>query len=159
MSTKHPTKKQLQALQLIEQGHSAHQAMIKAGYSEATARNPKTNLYKADGVLSAIERYQLELNNQGITTTYLAEKQRELLEATDKEGNPNHKVQLEALKLTQQNMELNNTTVKDGEVKRQWSYTEWVGEQEQGTISEAISPETPPNSLEREQSEELLPSF
>ena len=109
------TQKQITALKLINDGMSPHEAMLKAGYSTKAAQHPKRFLMKAQAIQSLVERFHLELRDEGITTAYLAKKYAQWLDAEDpvislagpvkdKETGqlltkPNYRVQIEAAKM------------------------------------------------------------
>lgn len=77
------TTKQITALKLINEGMSPHKAMLTAGYSKKSAQHPKRVLMKAQAIQSLVERFHLELKDEGITTAYLARKYAQWLDATD----------------------------------------------------------------------------
>lgn len=72
--TKAPSKKQVVALQLVSNGYNPTDAMLKAGYSKSTSRNPKKNLLSKPQVLSIIDQMNLVLKDKGINGMYLGEK-------------------------------------------------------------------------------------
>ena len=76
------TQKQITALQLINQGMSPTQAMLKAGYSKSSARIPKQALLTSQAVTSVVDKFKLELQDAGLTTAYMAAKFQEWLTAT-----------------------------------------------------------------------------
>jgi len=60
--------------------HSAmtkREALLEAGYSEATAKNPKANFYEAPGYKKLIEEYRKYLIKAGITPEIVADIQAE----------------------------------------------------------------------------------
>lgn len=71
---KRPTKKQVDALTLIENGLSPTEAMRRAGYAESTIRIPKQALLKSAGAQSIKKIMQGELESQGINGIYLADR-------------------------------------------------------------------------------------
>lgn len=75
------SQKQKLATQLLSQGFTARQAMIKAGYSKGTAGNPKKNLLSKPQVLTIVERIDYTLNQRGITPEYLGNKLADLAES------------------------------------------------------------------------------
>ena len=83
---KNATKKQIMALQLINQGLSPRQAMIKAGYSTNVANNPRKYLFNSQAITNIVDKMQLELKDVNITTSYLAKKLAEWMEATTTKG-------------------------------------------------------------------------
>ena|SRR3990167_4050601 len=93
-----PTPKQVKALSLISQGMKAGQAMIEAGYSKVSAKNPKLNLLSKTGFLTAQQKLLMEYDKQGLSPEYLAKKTKQLLEAT-KDSNEDYSIQLQTLKL------------------------------------------------------------
>lgn|SRR3990167_1986550 len=137
------TTKQLQALKLINEGMSPHEAMLRAGYSKRVAGHPKRYLMKAQAIQSLIERFHLELKDEGITTAYLAKKYKEWLDAhltqiltlaKDKTGQPitmevdkpDYKTQIEAAKMLKEIFNL-TPTYKDSEsLTRRITFEEWI---------------------------------
>ena len=73
-------------MQLIEQGLSPRQAMIKAGYSVKSAGHPKGRLFMTEGVQTLADSFLLTLENAGVTHTILAKKYAEWLNATEVKG-------------------------------------------------------------------------
>lgn len=71
---KSPSKKAITAIQLVNQGMTPTQAMLKAGYSKSTARNPKNNLLTKPSVVSIIDTMKTTLQDKNITGVYLASK-------------------------------------------------------------------------------------
>jgi len=57
------------------------EAMRKAGYSEASIKNPHQNLSKKRGYREALEEQLIALHNAGITPEFLAEAVNEILHA------------------------------------------------------------------------------
>lgn len=122
-----PTEKQAKAMELIRNGEKPKEAMIKAGYSPETAKDPKTNLLNLKGVRNIIEQYRAEYLRVGITPHYMAKKTKEWLEATKIKGSltepdkvvPDYETQLKAAEMVrkdwgmgqeQQNIQINNFT-------------------------------------------------
>lgn len=60
---------------------SKRQAMLKAGYSPMSALNPKQNLMETQAIRSIIDKFHLQLKNEGITTEIVAKKYAEHLNA------------------------------------------------------------------------------
>ncbi len=92
-----PTQKQQLALQYISQGLNKKNAMIKAGYSPATARVP-SKLMRSKNIESAMERLQHELVSIDVTIPYLAQKIKSTLEAK-KDTSEDYTTQLQGLKM------------------------------------------------------------
>ena len=90
------TQKQITALQLINQGMSPTQAMLKAGYSKSSARIPKQALLTSQAVTSVVDKFKLELQDAGLTTAYMAAKFQEWLTATTEHGKPDYQTQQQA---------------------------------------------------------------
>lgn len=76
-----PTVMQAKAMELIREGNTPRQAMLKAGYSVATASHPSDNLLRTPGTQSIIEQYKAEYTKAGITPEYMVKKTKEWLEA------------------------------------------------------------------------------
>lgn len=146
---KKATSKQLIALQLINQGMNKRQAMLKAGYSKGSADNPKENLMQSQAITSIVDKFQMQLADEGITTAYLAGKFKEWLDAQMK-GNPDYHTQLEAAKMLK---DIYNITPKDKEedkgLKSRKTYT----------LEEFISPDVKefPIELVNLDGEKLVP--
>lgn len=87
---KKASSKQITALTLINQGMSKRQAMLKAGYAPSVANTPKV-LMESQAVTSILDQFHLQLKDEGLTTTYLAKKFMEWVDAGtyvfDKQGN------------------------------------------------------------------------
>ena len=96
---KQATQKQTTALQLINQGMSKQQAMLKAGYSKYSAQNPK-RLMQSQAITNIVDKVRIELISQGLTTAYMVQKLKQFLEAGKRDPG-DYKVQLEALKILQ----------------------------------------------------------
>lgn len=79
------TPKQIRALQLINQGYSKRQAMLKAGYSVNTANTRSGIFMKSEGVRHMIANVGRQLEDEGLTAVFIAEKVKEWFNAT-KEG-------------------------------------------------------------------------
>src|SRR6185369_10910459 len=77
-----PTIKQIMALKYINEGMSKRQAMIKAGYSPYVAERPTDRLMNAQGTKVALASMASELENSGLTITYMAGKFKEWMDAT-----------------------------------------------------------------------------
>lgn len=77
------TLKQVTALKLINEGVGEVESMKRAGYAESTARNPKTNLLKAQAITNIVEKFIIQLKDENITTAYLAKKYKEWLDAQE----------------------------------------------------------------------------
>lgn len=119
------TIKQVTALKLLNEvdpetkkPFTKRKAMLRAGYSKAMANNPKL-LMNSQAITNIVDRFQLELKDNGITTAYLAQKYAQWLDATksvglklkdeDKDGKPtttivplevpDYQIQIEAGKL------------------------------------------------------------
>lgn len=107
-----PTQKQLTALQLIAQGTVPRQAMLKAGYSQAAATQPSKVLYRSNAVISVMDNVRMQLKNQGLTTSYLVGKYKQLLES------PEEKIQLEAVRDVSKLWGLNESKTKDQPTRR-----------------------------------------
>lgn len=137
-----PTKKQTTALQLINNGLSPRQAMLKAGYSEEAANHPK-RLFKSQGVQALIDKFQFELSDVGVTTNYLAKKYAEWLDATKKQSvkvsvddkgrpifelvdMPDYNVQIEAGKMLKEVFNLKPDTKKNEGLAKRVTFEEFV---------------------------------
>ena len=70
---KKPTQMQLLAIQHLKAGLTKQQAMLKAGYSEVSSRNPKINLMDRAGTKTLIEQYREQLRKAGVSIDVLAE--------------------------------------------------------------------------------------
>lgn len=86
---KKATTKQLTALKLMSETdpetgktYSKRKAMLRAGYSKKMANNPKS-LMQSQAITSLVDKFQLELKDEGITTSYLAQKYAEWLNAQE----------------------------------------------------------------------------
>lgn len=84
------TVKQITALTLLDKidpatnkPYSKRKAMLKAGYSERVAANPK-KLMQSQAVTNLVEKFHLELRDEGVTTAYLAKKFKNALDAKKK---------------------------------------------------------------------------
>jgi hypothetical protein len=107
---KQATSMQLMAINLHSQGMSKTQAMRKAGYRESTISNPR-NVFSSNAIVTAVDKFKLQLNDKNLTTEYMATKLSEWFEATDAQGNPDYTTQLQAYKLVKE-------IVIDSEVKQ-----------------------------------------
>jgi|SRR5882724_675059 len=86
---KQPTVKQIKAIQYINQGMSQRQAMLKAGYSDVTARTSSTRvLMKSRGVRDLLAGMAGELQDAGLHNKYMVDKFKEWLEATKVNNSP-----------------------------------------------------------------------
>lgn len=87
---KQASQKQLTAFQLRAQGLSPTEAARKAGYSEATINTPK-QIFTSQALVTAVDKFKLELKDKDLTTDYMAAKIKEWMEAQtiirDKQGN------------------------------------------------------------------------
>lgn len=70
---KKPTERQTKAFQHLKAGLTKQEAMLKAGYSSVSSRNPKVNLMDSAGVKTLIEQYKEEMTKAGINIEVLAE--------------------------------------------------------------------------------------
>lgn len=66
----------------MNQGMSARQAMLKAGYSEYVANNPGSRLLRSNAIINMVDQMKNELHRHDITAAYLATKFKQWLEAT-----------------------------------------------------------------------------
>lgn len=131
-----PTHKQLTAMRLINQGMSAHKAMLTAGYSKNVASNPGNKLFKSNAILTMIDRMKLELERVDVTAPYLATKFKQWLEAENKSG-PDYQTQLGAYDRLKDIYDLKPQ--QNHELKRKITLEEFVNGEVQ---SEAIQEDT-----------------
>ena len=96
---KQPSVRQIQAFHYINQGMSKRAAMIKAGYSPSTA-NQAMRVIHTQSMKAVTQSFADQLENEGLTTQYLAWKLKELVDATkfvDGVIVPDYKTQIEAM--------------------------------------------------------------
>lgn len=120
MASKKPSQKQVDALTLINKGMQPTEAMIKAGYSKFTARNPKKNLLTKSQVVPIVDMMKLRLENLGITGFYLAEKLAEYAQSN------NPKTFFSAYDRIKDVVGINPNQRDMEGVTRHVEYTEWV---------------------------------
>lgn len=135
MSRKHPTEKQMIATQLIAKGMSGHKAMLKAGYSKSTALNAKQNLLMSPNITKIIDRMKIRLESEGITGEYLAAK----LGQFAKDDNP--KVFFPAYDRIKDVIGITPNIKDDPEIKRQFTFTEYVSQLPDRTQSNNPAPQ------------------
>lgn len=130
------------ALQLINNGMSQAQAMIKAGYSKSSARHPKRLLMQRQGLKTIVDTFKIELEDRGITVAYLASKYKEWLDAEDvltgafgpvidkatgqTIKKPNYKTQLEAGKMLKDIFQLIPKDKEAEGLKKRVTFEEFV---------------------------------
>lgn len=70
---KKPTERQLKMIQYMKTAKTKQEAALKAGYSVATARNPRQNILKGLGTREALNQYREYLLEAGISPELLAD--------------------------------------------------------------------------------------
>lgn len=119
------TKKQLTAIQLINQGLPMGEAMIRAGYSESTARSPKQALFMSSAILDVREKTKLELENAGLAIPFLVQQYKRFLTA-QKTDNDDYAIQLKATKDLLELHGFKQEKKTEEPPKRQITITEWL---------------------------------
>lgn len=121
---KQASQKQLVAIQLVSQGMSKSEAMRKAGYSEKTVNTPK-QVFTSQAIVTAVDKFKLELKDKGLTTDYMAAKIQEWMDAQDSKGNPDYLIQQNAYKFLKEI--LIDQEVKDKQpIKKTLTLTEYL---------------------------------
>lgn len=136
--------KQLQAIMLHAQGLSKTAAVKKAGYKESVQRNPG-KVFSGQALVSAVDKFKLELKDQGLTTQYWATKFAEWA----KKGNI--KEQQETYKLFKE-VAIDSPKKEDPAVKRTITLTEYLNASPEKVVETA-----PDISNDEEGMEELKP--
>lgn len=126
---RHLTHKQMKAIALVSTDPlmGGQEAMIKAGYSKATARNAKQQLFNKPSVKPWLENYRDVIRKAGLTQFAVASKLNELLNAHDPIYNskgqliaetPNYRIQLETIKVYHDIQSVKDQNTPQGLTKR-----------------------------------------
>lgn len=121
---KQATQKQLVAIQLVSQGLTKSEAMRKAGYSEKTINTPK-QVFTSQAIVTAVDKFKLELKDKGLTTDYMAAKIQEWMDAQDSKGNPDYLIQQNAYKFLKEIL-IDQDKENKGQVKKTLTLTEYL---------------------------------
>lgn len=117
-----PSAKQILALELINKGEKPRKAMLRAGFSPSTARNPGNNLLNSPTIISIVDQMKLRLENKGITALYLADKLGELASSDNPKVFYGAYDRLKPIVGIEQNINKQD----EGTIKRKFEYTEWI---------------------------------
>ncbi len=136
------------AIQLKAQGMSKTEALRKAGYSESTVRTPQ-KVFTSQAIMTAVDKFKLELKDAGLTTEYMASKFREWME----KGNVLE--QQSAYKLYKEvvlDQEL-KTKPEEGQLKRRVTLEEFIGSPNSFTQAQ----QSPEQAIEGQEVIEAVP--
>lgn len=111
--------KALTAITLHAQGLSKTEAVRRAGYSESVQRVPK-QVFTGQALINAVDKFKLELKDQGLTTDYWAAKFAEWA----KKGNI--KQQQETYKLYKEVALDSDLKKPEDNIKRTFTLTEYL---------------------------------
>lgn len=114
-----PTAMQIKAFQNLQAGMTKEQAMLKAGYTAKSARNPKTSLMGRTGIKTLIEQYREDLKKAGVTKEVLAEVQARGLKDN------NAVTRFTYLKESKKDLGIEAPEVEDG-LTRKLTIEEWI---------------------------------
>lgn len=140
---KYASQKQLTAIQLRAQGLSPTEAARKAGYSEASINTPK-KIFTSQAIVTAVDKFKLELNDKGLTTDYMSAKLKEWMEATitvkDKLGHeigttPAYDIQQKAYQFLKEIL-IDQEKKQDPTIKKTITLTEYLQPQTNPTLQE-----------------------
>ncbi len=114
-----PSVRQIKTLQLISQGLSKRQAMIKSGYSVSSANQAK-HIFDKKTMQSLIQSYNGLFEKQGITPEFIAAKFVEWF------NSPDEKIQLQAYDRYEKIVGINHENNNPPGIKRTISIEEFV---------------------------------
>lgn len=120
---KQASQKQLIAISLVSQGLSKTEAMRRAGYSKSMINTPK-QVFTSQAIMTAVDKFKLELKDKGLTTDYMASKLAEWLEAGSIE-HPDYQTQLKAYEFLKQ-IVIDEEKKQDQPIKRTMTLTEYL---------------------------------
>lgn len=140
---------QLKALTLHAQGLTKTEAVKKAGYSKSV-QNVPSQVFTGTAIVSAVDRFKLQLKDVGLTTEYWATKFKQWSE------HPDPKTQQEAYKLYREIALANEIKKPEDSIKRTVTLTEYLNPATPNSRPSEPSPKTPPNSSSEEEEEQRL---
>lgn len=114
-----PTQRQIKTFEHMQKAKSLREAMLKGGYSEKSAIDPKGNFLEREGTKTLIEQYREHLINAGISPELLAEIQAEGL------FDQNSAIRLGYLKETKKDFGLGSDTERQDGLKRKVTFEEF----------------------------------
>lgn len=132
---KKPSIRQIKAFSFINSGMSKRQAMIKAGYSLATANQAK-RVMDTESMHGLIENFQEELANVGLDIDFWVAKMKEWANATKIVGGrefPDYQTQIKCFEFWKSIIrEIENGEVKP---KRMLTLEEFWGEEKSENVN------------------------
>lgn len=151
---KQVSQKQLTAISLHAQGLSKTEAMRRAGYAKSMLNVPK-KVFTSQAIVTAVDKFKLELKDLGLATDYMAVKLKEFIEAEDRHGNPDYLTQIQAFKLLKEvliDQDLKAKTPEGSQMARRLTVEEFIVKEGQPQ-----SPKAPKLPLNGQEVEELTP--
>lgn len=110
------TNKQIAAFEIKKNNpdKSMYEVMREAGFSHDTARTPD-NLIQSSGWIQLIEDYRKKLEEKGLSSSKIAEKMSEWIDAKDPKGNPLYDTQIKAGNMLREDLGITRKKEEEGE--------------------------------------------